>query len=80
MRRSKRRMAPLHEAELWRCFFKTGSDLLCELRWAIFESDASIRAAEPDAWKRLGRIYLDNGLGDDLNGDHEWALAEFGEP
>ena len=40
---------------------------------------SAARAAASDAWQRLGRLFLDRGLGCVFNGK-PWALQQFGEP
>ena len=80
-RATKRRLDPVSEAESWACYFHCGFDLLCALHWDLgLDSREAIEAAAPDAWARLGRIYIDHGLGDGFDSHEPWALQQFGEP
>ena len=96
-RRSKRRVDPLAEAQAWSCYFATGWDFFeeaGELTGMIEpvhvwppegrpEAEREWLATARDAWRRLGRLYLDNDLGRGL-ASHDrgepWALVNFGEP
>jgi hypothetical protein len=46
----------LLEAQKWEMAFASGWDFFDDLR---FKSDAEMRAHMPDAWHRLGEIFLD---------------------
>jgi len=83
-RQAKRRASPEAELEAWATLFATGHDFFSDLKeWGFvresFAPGTAARAAAPEAWKRLGRIFLDRGLGDAFNGE-PWALKQFGEP
>ncbi len=81
---SKRRVSPDVEVEAWATLFATGHDFFCDLKeWGFvresFAPGTAARAAAPEAWARLGRIFLDRRMGDGFNGE-PWALKQFGEP
>jgi len=60
--------------------FESGYDFFNELPEIGIETDAYSRpdrTAALDAWRRLGRMYLDERCTADQD---VWALAEFGEP
>ncbi len=83
-RQAKRRVAPEAEAEAWATLFATGYDFFGALKeWGfereLFAPGTAARAAAPEAWARLGRIFLDRRMGDGFNGE-PWALKQFGEP
>ena len=78
-RKSKRRMSPIAEAEAWAMAFRSGHDFLCDLDTFGLETDKQVTAAMPEAWARLGRIFIDHGLGEESNGP-PFALEQFGEP
>lgn len=83
-RQAKRRNSPEIEAEAWATLFATGRDFFDDLKeWGfrreLFAPGTAARAAAPEAWKRLGRIFLDRGLGDGFLCE-TWALKQFGEP
>ena len=82
-RRGKRKLDPVTEAQAWACAFHCGHDFFGDLAEYGFPQgpgdDRAIQAAMPEAWGRLGRIFLDRGMGDDFNGE-PWALEQFGEP
>ncbi len=76
---SKRRVSPDAEVEAWATAFATGWDFFGDLKPFGLETYDQIREAAPEAWKRLGRIFLDRRMGDDFNGPN-WALEQIGEP
>ncbi len=83
-RQAKRRVSPEAEVEAWATLFATGHDFFSDLKeWGfeieLFDPGTAARAAAPEAWKRLGRMFIDRGLGDAFNGE-TWALRQFGEP
>lgn len=93
-RKAKGRMTPREEAEFWGDYFDLGTFLLAGWEdrlglawippgdregWAAREP--KVEAAGGDAWARLGRLYLDEGLGNSApRGRGRWALQTFGEP
>lgn len=91
-RRSKRRADPVAEAQAWACMFACGYDFFGDASdWAgLREPVHSPPEARPeaarawldavrDAWRRVGRIYMDHRMGDAFGGPG-WALTELGEP
>lgn len=95
-RRSKTRQTPRQEAAFWANFWDGGSFLLGD--WPLelglpmggpatraeCERSPEVRALARDAWDRLGRWYLAEGIGRVEGvpgaGGGAWALREFGEP
>jgi hypothetical protein len=81
----KRRLTPEIELQAWRFVFRTGYDWLGDLTALGFErwpnSEREIRAAAPDAWRRLGRTYLER-YPKARTGPYGpcWALRTLGEP
>lgn len=81
-RRTKRRADPVSEVEAWAATFAGGWDVFGDLRPFGLGTPAAIREAAPDAWRRLGRLYIDRDLGADFNSGTggSWALTKFGQP
>ena len=77
-RGSKRRLDPIAEARAWACAFQSQFDFFGDLEEFGLTDDRAVLEAMPDAWRRLGRVVLHNGMADD-NGK-PWALEQFGEP
>ena len=84
------------EAQAWACMFACGYDFFGDASaWTGLREPVHVRppearaeaerawcAAVSDAWRRVGRIYIDMDMGADF-GDgtaDSWALQEFGEP
>jgi len=81
-RATKRRLDPVAEAQLWATMFTTGWDFFGDLKDVGIDDTDAARTAAPDAWRRLGRNYLNRDMGADYNCGTlgSWALREFGEP
>lgn len=77
-RRARRRASPETEAEAWALAFASGHDFLGTLEDFGLAGDEAVREAMPDAWARLGRLYLDRHH-DPVIGT-PWAQEAYGEP
>jgi len=79
---SKRRLDPVAEAELWATLFATGWDFFGDLKDLGIHDDEAARAALPEAWARLGRIFLDRDMGAGFNCGTigSSVVRKFGEP
>jgi hypothetical protein len=78
-RASKRRVDPMAEAWAWATAFHCKHDFFGDLAEFGLTEDKAILAAMPDAWRRLGGLFISHNLGDGFGGE-AWALREFGEP
>ena len=78
-RSAKRRLDPLTEATAWACAFHCRYDFFSDLAEYGLHDDAAVLDAMPEAWARLGRIFLNRDLGAGYNGE-PFALTEYGEP
>ncbi len=86
------RLSPMAELEAWSMMFRAGFDYfgtaaaLTGLQepvnvWAAedrAEAEGKWLAAAQDAWRRLGRFYLDNWY--PHSPQEPWALVQFGHP
>lgn len=81
-RSSKRRADPIAEAEAWACAFHCQFDFFGDLKEIGLADQAAVDAAMPEAWSRVGRIFLDRGLGDGFNQVEgtPYVLHKFGKP
>lgn len=76
-RANKRRIDPAVELEAWGPFFESGlPGFAGDLEELGHHDQEAMRAAAPDAWSRLGRLFLDRRE----RADQPWALREFGAP
>jgi hypothetical protein len=78
-RRSKRRIDPFTEAEAWACAFHCQHDFFGDLAEFGLTDDKAVLEAMPDAWARLGGLFLHRAMGAGFNGE-PFALTEYGEP
>ena len=81
-KRSKRRVDPVAEAEAWATAFASGHDFFNDLAPFGIEG-AAIREAMPEAWSRLGKIYIDRNLGAGFaphDAGELYALVTFWRP
>ena len=78
-RLSKRRLDPVAEATAWACAFHCRHDFFSDLAEFGLHDDAAVLEAMPEAWRRLGRIFLNRDLGAGFHGE-PFARREFGEP
>ena len=76
-RRPKRRADPETEMMLWAELFETGQEGFAgDLEELGFHSILQARAAAPDAWARLGGLFLATQHPE----GPVWALEQFGAP
>jgi hypothetical protein len=75
---SKRRLSPEDEMKAWSELFDVGYDFFQDLE-LLGLSEREARAAAPEAWRRLGHLFLDQWKPTDARAV-PWALEEFGEP
>lgn len=87
-RPGKRRIGDAAEVEAWSELFTCGYDYFGDLRPYGFhgagDADREARAAAPEAWKRLGKVYLETVWANRNRSDGQrqmpWAVQEFGKP
>lgn len=77
-RASKRRVDPRAEVEAWETVFECEYDFFGDLEPWGFTSDEEKYAAAPDAWQRLGAMFLETY--DNPDKPIPWALEAFGPP
>lgn len=86
--RKSRRVTAEPPAKAWAQVFIAGYDYLRRLAPYGLQTEAEIRAAAPDAWRRHGAAFLERwergdppGRTSDEPWVHKpWALREFGRP
>lgn len=79
-RTAKRRFSAFTELEAWACAFDCEYDffsVLPEIGVETDELDRPPREVALEAWRRLGRLHLQNP---NVGSGRCWALEEFGEP
>jgi hypothetical protein len=84
-RQTKRRLGDAGEVQAWSELFACGYDFFGDLEPFGFpgrDADRAARAAAPEAWKRLGKVYMETvwaarGPGQP---DTPWAVEQFGDP
>lgn len=80
-RRPKYRVDSAAELAAWAPLFDSGYDFFGDLAPFGFpggDADEAVRAAAPEAWRRLGAAYLTSELYDPSRAC--WALETFGRP
>ncbi|MER8644677.1 hypothetical protein [Mesorhizobium sp. M1252] len=78
-RLAKRRTDSLAEIAAWSTAFECEFDFFHDLELFGLFSDAEVKAALPEAWKRLGHAFLVTWVPKDTR-ETPWALDQFGRP
>jgi hypothetical protein len=81
-RNSKRRVDHRAEIEAWSGLFDCGIDFFDDLEPFGYVTDNERTEAAPEAWRRLGRQFLDIVAAGEWpwRKSRPWALDQFGEP
>ena len=78
-RTAKRRMTPAAELAEWHSWFECGVAFDGELDPLGFRTHEQMEAAAPEAWGRLGELFMAAWEPTDVR-QTPWALEQFGEP
>jgi hypothetical protein len=81
-RLAKRKISELDEAKLWSQLFTHGYDFFNNYPNLGFPHEYAMNLAAPEAWRRLGELYLAEILPtlDRPPALMPWALSTFGRP
>lgn len=76
----RRTITPARELAAWRMVFLSSFDFFGDLADVGLDEKTITRREIEDAWRRLGRLFLEQWEPEPRAPMVPWALREFGEP